>query len=326
MRIGIFAAAAGLLSACSPVYVYKAARGQARLMASRRPIEKVIADPAAPPELKDKLGLVLDIRRFAEGPMAIPPTKNYTQYARVPGEAVTHVVSACRKTRFEAKTWWFPFVGRVPYKGYFDRADAEKEQGGLEAAGWDSYVGGVTAYSTLRWFKDPVLSTMVGRPPGEVAELLLHELTHTAVYFKDQADFNETAATFFGRQGAKEFLAAQFGPDSPQLAEYRKTLEEDDERSRLFDELYDGLEKLYASPASEAEKLERREEIFGRYRPRLAVKTLDNAVVLMYRRYHYDLGDFAKEYDRLGQDWRKMLTAMKGLDPRDPRQALKAIP
>ena len=159
-----------------------------------------------------------------------------------------------------------------------------------------------------------------------MAELLLHELTHTAVYFKDQADFNETAATFFGRQGAKEFLAARFGPDSPQLAEYRKTLEEDDERSRLFDELYDGLEKLYASPASEAEKLERREEIFGRYRPRLAVKTLDNAVVLMYRRYHYDLGDFAKEYDRLGQDWRKMLTAMKGLDPRDPRQALKAIP
>ena len=313
------------LSACSPAYVYKAWRGQARILSSRRPIDKVVADPAAPAALKDKLKLVEDIRRFAFDRMGLPPSKNYTQYATVPGEAVSWVATASRKTRFEAKTWWFPFIGRVPYKGYFDRLDARKEGAALEAEGWDAYVGGVSAYSTLRWFRDPVLSTMVDLPPGELAELLLHELTHTAIFFKGQADFNEALATFFGREGAREFLAGRFGADSPELADYRKGLAEDEERSLLMEELYAELDTLYSGPASDAEKLERREEVFARWKPRLGLRILNNAVVLAHRRYHFELGDFAAAFERSGRDWRKMLMMMNGLDPRQPRKALQAM-
>lgn len=308
---------------CSPVYVVKAWRGHSRLMSARRPIAEVLKDPAVSPALKERLALVSEIRRFAFERMAIPPSKNYTRFVDVEGEAATWVVTGSKKTAFEAKTWWFPFVGRVPYLGYFDRESAAREAGKLEKAGLDSWVGGVRAYSTLRWYEDPVLSTMLQDPAGDVAELLLHELSHTAIFFSSQVDFNEALATYFGEAGADEFLEKRYGPGSAEAAEYRRGREEEAERSRLLDELYGELAKLYASPASEAEKLERRRPVFDDYRQRLGAPVLNNAVVLGHRRYRYDLSDFRRAHERLGRDWGKLLGLLKGLDRDRPREALR---
>lgn len=316
-------ALAALLCGCSPAYVYKSWRGHARLMSSRRPVAKVLADPATPARLREQLSWVVEARRFAFERIGIPPTENYTEFSEVPGSAATWIVSASRKLRLEPKLWWFPFLGRVPYKGHFERADADREREALEREGWDTFVGGASAYSTLRWFRDPVLSTMLDREPGELAELLLHELTHTAVFFKGEVDFNEALATYFGERGAEEFLASRWGPDSPQLAGYLKGRAEQEERWKALDELHGELERLYASPAPDSEKLERREGLFARYRGRIGLKALNNAVVLAHRRYRYDLEDFRKAHERLGGDWRKLLERMRALDRKDPRAALK---
>ncbi|MBI5200696.1 MAG: aminopeptidase [Elusimicrobia bacterium] len=315
--------AALLLSGCSPVYVYKAWRGQARLMSARRPIEKVLADPAADAATKRKLELVLDVRRYAFETIGIPKTGNYSEYSKVDGPAVSWVVSGSKRTALEPKTWWFPFVGSVPYKGFFDKADAEAENAALEKDGWDAFYGGVSAYSTLRWFQDPVLSTMLEQPDGALAEVLIHELTHTALFFKSQVDFNEALATYVGETACRRFLAARYGADSKELAQYLKSLEEQEARSKLLDELYAELDALYKSPASDAEKLEKRTPIFERCAKRLGYKKLNNAVLLSQRRYRYDLSDFRRAHEKAGNDWRKFLDAMKALDRRSPREDLK---
>lgn len=316
--------ALALLSGCSPAYVYQAWRGHSKLMSGQRPIPDVLADPSTPPLVRERLQLVDDIRRFAFERMAIPRTDNYTRYVRVPRDAATYVVTASERAALKPKTWWFPFIGRVPYKGFFERADAQREAERLEHEGLDTLVGGVSAYSTLRWFKDPVLSTMVEGSPGETAELLLHELTHTAVFFKGQADFNEALATFFGEAGAEELLKSRYGTDSSELKELLEGRKKEADRSRLAEELYGELQKLYASEAPLSRKLEDRETVFARFRERLGLKRLNNAVVLSHHRYRYDLSDFRKAHERLGGDWGKLLALLKSLDQRRPREALKA--
>ncbi len=313
----------GLFSACSPVYVYKAWRGQAHILSARRPIEKVLADPATDAKTRAKLKLVLDLRRYAFETVGIPATGNYSEYAAVDGPAVSWVVSGARRTRLESKLWWFPFVGRVPYKGFFDRADAQRETEALERDGWDAFYGGVTAYSTLRWFRDPVLSTMLEQPEGALAEVLLHELTHTAIFLKGQADFNEALATYVGETACERFLVSKFGADSHELLEYRRGLADQEARSKALGELYAELEALYLGPGTDAEKLEKRRPLFERYEKLLGLKKLNNAVVLAQRRYRHDLSDFKRAHEKAGDDWRKFLEAMKALDPRRPREDLK---
>ncbi|MBI4424348.1 MAG: aminopeptidase [Elusimicrobia bacterium] len=312
-----------LLAGCSPAYVFQAWRGHARLMSRRQPIERLLKDPATPPELRARLRLAQEVRAFAFERVGIPVSGNYSGYVDVPGPAVTFVVSASRRAAFEAKTWWFPFVGRVPYKGYFAREAAERERARLEAGGWDAALAGVPAYSTLRWFEDPVLSTMARLPPGELAELLLHELTHTAVFLRGQADFNEAFATFCGEAAAQDFLASRFGADSPELAGYRGSLSAEAERSAALEALYRELDALYRGAASDEEKLERRGPIFERHRATLGRAALNNATVLAYRRYRRDLDGFRQAHERLGRSWPKTLGLMRSLGRRAPREALK---
>lgn len=315
---------AAFLCACSPAYVFQAWRGHHRLVSRQKPIDAVLADPSTPPALADKLRLVKEVRAFAFDRLGIPPTPNYSTYVPVEGPAVTYAVSAARRTRLEPKTWWFPVIGRVPYKGYFRRDDAERDRAELERKGWDAIVSGVAAYSTLRWSRDPVVSSMLDGSPGEIAETLLHELTHTFVFFKGQVDFDEALATFVGRDAAEDFLSARFGPASAELAEHRRRAEDEARRAAAFDELYRELEALYGSARPDAEKLAAREAVFSRYRPRVEARVLNNAVVLAERRYDYDLSEFREARRRCGGDWRRTLERLRDLDARRPREALRA--
>jgi len=326
-RVFLLALAASS-AACSPVYVVKSWAGHRRLVSARRPIEAVLADPASPPQVKAGLTLVQDIRSFAVGTMTFTPSSSYTTYAEAPRPYVTLAVSACRRTAFEPHQWWFPVVGKVPYKGFFNEDDARGEAARLERAGFDVDVSSVQAYSTLGWFSDPVVSTMLREPPGRLARTLLHEMTHAEVYFKGRTDFDESAAAFIARQGAEGFVRSRFGPDSPEL---RALLSADAKERALADEvgrLYDELDALYSSPATEDEKLSRRREIFERFRSRLwpgwaSAPRLNNAVVLMFRRYHLDLDDFQRAFAGLGGDWRAFMGLLRSLDAKRPREALR---
>ena len=330
MKTALRLALAGLAlacSGCSPVYVMKSWAGHSRLMSRRRPIAEVLADPGTPQELKAKLALVEEVRRFAQEAMGMAPSRSYTAYVEVPGRWVTVAVTACGKTAFEPYEWWFPVVGKVPYKGYFDRPGAEEEAALLSAKGYDTALSEIAAYSTVGWSEDPVLSTMLDGPPSRLADTLIHEMSHAAVYFKGQGDFNESMATFIGEEGSADFLRKRFGEGSPEWKRMVDDAARDKEHDEAVEALYGELAVLYAAKRPEAEVLALREAVFARRRESLGLKDasrpLNNAVVLAWRRYHYDLGDFRRAHERLGKDWRKSLALWKSLDKRRPREALK---
>ena len=331
MSRGRAAAAAALLMvgacACSPVYVAKAAAGHAGLLWRSRAMDSALGDPATPAALKDKLRLALEIRSFAFDVMGLRRTRAYASVTPVRG-AVTYVVSACPRTRLEPYEWWFPFLGKVPYKGYFREADALAEKRRLEDRGWDARVGGVAAYKTPLWLADPLPSSVLDYAPGDLAELLIHELTHGTVWFADRVDFDEAAASFVGRGGAEDFLERRFGPGSAELKDFRAGLARQDALAAAMDEVYRRLDELYRGGATEAEKLARREEVFAWGRGRLSSaglplgEPLNNAAVLAHRLYRRDFSAFAALHERCGRDWKRTLAALRALDPKDPFAAL----
>ena len=314
-----------LLAGCSPAYVLKTGVRHMRMLAAKRPIERLLRDPRAPEGLKSELRLSQEARRFGLEDMGLGPTRNYTSYVEVPRPYVTLAVTACRKTSFEPYEWWFPVMGRIPYKCQFDPESARREARRLEAKGYDTALLEVEAYSTLGWTSDPVLSTMLGRGSGRLAEVLLHEMAHLTVYCKGQVEFNESAATFLGQEGAADFLGRRFGEDSPEAREFSESLRREREYVQAMEALYAALSRLYSSGASEEEKLRLREEAFSRARaglPPASGRTLNNAVVLGVRRYYRDLDDFRRLHEASGRDWRETLRVLRSLDRRRPLEAL----
>jgi len=301
----------------------KSAAGHGRLLWHRRNIASALRDPRCEERLKEQLRLVLEVRRFAFDRMGLRRTRDFSAYTPVRG-AVTYVVSACPPTSLTPYEWWFPILGKVPYKGYFRQEDAVREMRGLEAEGFDARVGEVAAYRTPLWIPDPLPSTALEYPPGLLAQLLIHELAHGTVWFKDRVDFDEAAANFIGQEGAADFLAERFGADSLQLSEYRKWLRGEAAFAAVMGQIRGRLESLYRGPVSEADKLARRQEVFAWGLARFEEigqrpgEPLNNAVILAHGLYNRDLDAFAALHERNGRDWRRTIGALKAADRKDP--------
>ena len=195
-------------------------RGQLGIIWQARPVAEVMQDPAFPDSLKRKLQLIQEIRRFAVDSLGIRNSDNYTTVYNQRGKPILWVVTACEPYRLEPKQWDFPFLGKVPYKGFFDLTKAKKEEIIWKSAGYDTDIGDVAGWSTLGWFKDPVLSSMLYRSEGRLANLIIHELTHGTLFIKDNVEYNENLADFVGDEGAKLFLIRKYGKGSPQYVRY----------------------------------------------------------------------------------------------------------
>jgi predicted aminopeptidase len=153
----------------------------------------------------------MDIRRFAMEQLGLKQSKNYTRYVQLDRNYLAAVVSACAKDSFTRHEWWFPIVGRVPYKGFFDIADARKEREKLEKKDLDVWIRGVDAFSTLGWFQDPLYSFMKDYPLRDLADLIIHELFHATVFLKNHVQFNEELAEFVGSEGARLYMESIAG-------------------------------------------------------------------------------------------------------------------
>ena len=189
------------------------ALGQARLLHARRPIAEVIADPTTPAELRERLGWIHEVRTFATR-LGLSVDEQYTSYVEWPGDRVVTTVVATSAGSLEPHSFWFPIVGSVPYKGFFDPARAHEEAESLRADGYDVCEVPVRAYSTLGWFEDPVTGPMLRGGDGALVETLLHELTHATVFVASQADFNEGVASFVGEEGSVRFFAETVGAEA----------------------------------------------------------------------------------------------------------------
>ena len=204
----LLAALAPLLGGCVTLRYYaQAVSGQLDLMRRASPIDEELASDTVPAALKAKLRSVLRIRQFASRELALPDNGSYKSYADVGRRYVVWNVFAAPEFSIEPVAFCFPIAGCVAYRGYFGEADAEAESAALRERGYDAYVGGVPAYSTLGWFDDPVLSTFIHYPEAELARLMFHELAHQLLYVKNDTRFNESFAATVEQAGVERWLA-----------------------------------------------------------------------------------------------------------------------
>lgn len=193
-----------LASGC---YVTRLSFKQNNLFNARRPISEVVVDKATPPHTKSRLLKLEKILEFAEA-AGLNASDSYRYFIEVPDGVISYTVQACPPFEFRSETWWFPFVGRVPYLGFFDKAERDLEAARLKESGFDVSVGKVGGFSSLGWFEDPVYSPMLERNDSDLALLFFHELTHRTFWQPNAVLFNEQLAEFVGRKLTREYLRA----------------------------------------------------------------------------------------------------------------------
>lgn len=268
-RLGLAAATVALLLAggCSTLAYYaQAVQGHLELLAQAQPVEELLAAPTTPAPLRERLRLAQQLRRFAIDELKLPDTRSYRRYAGLSRPAAVWNVVAAPEFSLALRTWCFPLLGCVGYRGYYDRGAADRLAATLRAEGLEVLVYGVPAYSTLGWTEwlggDPLLSTFIDWPEAELARLIFHELAHQAAYADDDTGFNESFATAVARLGSRAWLATR--PAARQQAE-RADARRADWRA-LTQRQRQRLQALYDEPLADAAKRARKSALMDAWR------------------------------------------------------------
>jgi predicted aminopeptidase len=282
-------AALATISACMPIrYVTQASAGQEQLLRRAVPLETAQQASHIKPEVRALLRRIPEIKAFGER-NGLKPTENYTTYSELFRPEVLWVVSASEPLRFRPRTWRFPVVGSFTYLGWFGRADADGFARDLRADGLDVDVRPSHAYSTLGWFKDPVVSTMIDQGPealGELADVVLHESLHATFYVAGQSTLNESVAKFVGDTLALRYLDQTLGADTFERVRYVDARREEESRGMAMREAYTSLEALYASRQSTATKSAEKSRLLRELRIRSQLRRApNNATLIQYKTY-----------------------------------------
>jgi len=270
MRLTLRTALIGLLLVSTGGCFYlQAIQGHMDLMSERQPIDRVLADPDTPPQVADKLRLVLAAREFAVTDLQLPDNDSYRSYVQLDRPYVVWNVFAAPEFSVEPRHWCFPVAGCVVYRGYFHEEAARRYAAGLDRDGWDVFVGGATAYSTLGRFDDPVLSTMLRRDDTGLVAIIFHELAHQKLYVKDDSGFNEAFASAVEQIGVKRWLDARGTPAA--LAEYELGKQRQAAFDLLLNQTRQDLAEVYARGGSDEEMRAEKTGAFEALRHRYAV-------------------------------------------------------
>jgi predicted aminopeptidase len=306
--------------------VLRAAYEEGKILWRREPISDYLQKPEVSADNQEKLKLVLALREYARDVLNLNVGGSYSSYSYVDRPDLSYILTAAPRTELKPYTWWFLFVGRVPYKGYFSKEDAEGAAAALQADGYDTNIRSTAAFSTLGWFDDPMLSHLLRYDKVTLAEVVLHELFHNTLYIKGAGSFNESSANFVGGRGAIDFFRDKFGRDS---AEHRRALEAWDEElefSAFIEQLAAELTSLYEKDIRLEEKLSEREKVFARGKERWAQvvarkpshrfrnfpkQPLNNAVMIHYLLYMKELRLFQALYEAQGSDLSKTITVLR---------------
>jgi predicted aminopeptidase len=303
------------------------------------PVEELLKDKETNPLTKEKIRFIQEVKRYGEERFGLRETGNYLRFFEVKGP-VLNVITASERDRLKLYSWDFPIVGKVTYKSFFTEGEARKEKRFLERNGYDTFLQQVEAYSTLGWLKDPIFSSMLEWNESTLTNIILHEMTHATIYFKDRTDFNEQLATFVGNQGTIDFLTERYGPGSKEVREAILSQEDDLLFSRWTDQACQQLSAYYSKEISREEKLRGREALFRSihesfqevkerfkttgYQDVEKVK-LNNAVLLAYRRYSCHLEKFEALYRSLGRDLRRVIEYFKKIKATDNQRVLSSF-
>lgn len=300
-------------------YYAQAVHGHLDLLARAQPVDELLAAPQTPAPLRGQLELAQRLRAFATDTLALPDTRSYRRYAQLPGPAAVWNVVAAAEFSLELRTWCFPLMGCVGYRGYFERTAADALAAQLRAQQLEVRVYGVPAYSTLGWTEwlggDPLLSSFIGWPEAELAGLIFHELAHHLVYVADDTAFNESYATAVERLGRQAWLAArpaalaQAARADARRADWRALMQRQRER----------LQALYAAPLADDQKRVRKVDAMRQWRAEYetlkherwggyagydeSVAQANNASFGVHAAYDGLVPAFERVFARVGGDW-----------------------
>jgi predicted aminopeptidase len=335
---------AGVSSGCRSVaYYHQAALGQWHIERSKESIHQLLADPETPDELKAKFRLIRELRQFAYWSLKLPSEQAYDSYVALHRDYVVWNVTACPEYSMEPRRWWYPFLGRLKYRGYFDSDDAHAYARELKTDGQDVTVEGVVAYSTLGWFNDPVFDTYLDWKDVAIAELLFHELSHQKVFLSGETDWNEAFAVVTARAGVRAWLSTQSRWDD--LREYEEDIDLEDLFIGMILETKADLESLYAffqlpdaAGLTDVEKARQKQAVYDGFRERFAQaqskherlnayaawvgQPLNNARLSAVDTYYQWVPMFEKMLADAEGDWEAYYGSVKSLDDAGSRPGL----
>ena len=337
--LGVFA----LISTPTACYLSRGAWEEAKILSRRQPISEIVADPRTPKDARAKLEVVLAARKYAKDSIKLRTKDSFTTYSRLDHDTLVLVLSAAYRDTLKPYTWWFPIVGRVPYKGYFDFAAARRDANDLAANGFDVYVRPSDAFSTLGFFNDPLLNTTLRGDSLDLANTVIHELTHNTFYASGQAPFNESFAMFVGARGAAAFFRSRGQPQS--ATKLDEQWEDDKLLARFWSRVIKSLDSAYAAhPGDKPARIAARDTVYLKTRVALVsevapqLKTisplyaervqLNNAALLARRVYASDLDVFDLVYEKEGRDLKRTIgrvIALAKSNPAHPFTALRAF-
>ncbi|MEO6181514.1 MAG: aminopeptidase [Verrucomicrobiota bacterium] len=229
---------------CQSIGYYKQAfSGQMEMLSNQQPIPALIENPNTSPKLKEKFRLILALRQFAKTKLNLPTGNHYLAYVDLHRSNAVWNVYAAPELSLKPKSWWFPVVGSVSYRGYFSESAAQRYANKMRKKGLDVYVGGVDAYSTLGWFNDPVLNTFIDDSERRLAALIFHELAHQRLFISGDTDFNEAFATAVAEEGLRRWLDEKKDPIAFQ--KYQNELKRKKQFVDLIRVTRDRLAKIY---------------------------------------------------------------------------------
>jgi len=307
-------------------YILRAGWEESKILARRRPIEEVIADSGTSSGLRDRLTLVIAARQYAVDSLRLNAGESFTTFAQLDRDTLVLVLSAAYRDRLVAYRWWFPIVGRLPYKGFFKTGDALRARADFDARGFDTYLRPASAFSTLGWFNDPLLSTTVRSDTASLVNTVIHELSHNTLFVAGNAEFSESFANFIGTRGAEAFFRSRNS-----LAAAQAVVDDwanDQVLGAFWERTATALDSAYREwPADSAARVVARDSVYARARrtlvesvgPRLRGVNLnalsriqlDNAALLARRVYAQRLDLFDSVWVRNDRDVRKTIAAIQ---------------
>ena len=315
-------------------YGYMQAKGQFLILWNTRPVTEVLKDPTLPDSLKQRLRLIGEIKQFAVDSLGLDSSGSYTEFFDQKGQPILWVITASEKYKLIPKEWRFPIIGTFAYKGFFDTTRAHTEEKALIAQGYDTQINEVSAWSTLGFFKDPVLSSMLYRGEGSLANLIIHEMTHGTLFVKDNLELNENLASFVGDYGAVRFLTAKYGKNTPQLEKYEFRKRYNDAISQhivrgaqQLDSLYKTLKNTQTVAQKDTLKTRAIRHIVmssdtllgglvGKKYAWRSKKLPNNALFIGYLTYHSQQNQFQKEFeDKFKGNFQQYLSYLKNKYP-----------
>ncbi len=305
-------------------YQWSVVVDELQFLASAVPLEEGLTDPDLTEEQRSKLELVIRARDYGQSVVGLNVGQSYQTFVNLHGRPLAWNLSASRKDRFEPYTWNL-LIGPLPYLGFFEQEEGLVERDRLVKEGYDTVLYEVDAFSTLGLLPDPITSAMLNRDIGSLVDTVLHELTHNTISKLADTNFNETVATFVGRTAAVDFLALEFGADSPIVRQTRENTEDSDRLNAFLRELYDELNVLYGSDASSEEKIARRTDVIRAAQERYLADVLpqmhdpdtfrvygtlgiNNAFLLLNVRYNDGLDVFGGIHELTGRQWGQTLS------------------